>query len=357
MNIISLIMLIFAVLGAVDRIIGNKFGLGKEFEKGFEMLGVLALSMLGIMTLAPFLADVMKPALDLISNHTPFDPSVFTSAIFTNDSGGAPLADRVAVDKELGAFNGLIVGAMMGCTVSFTVPFALSATKKEYHGKILLGLLCGITTVPVGCFVSGLMAGIPILKLLINLLPLLVFSVLIALGLWKIPGICTELFRWIGLLLRGLITIGLIIGVIHLITGYTPIKNIVPLTENVGVILSCSAMMCGAFPMIAVLSRILKKPLEKAGEKLKIKKESVMGILTTLATSVPTYGKVSEMDDLGVILNSAFSVSAAFLLTDHLAFTMAYNDRYVWPLLAGKLVSGLLAFAVAWLIGKRKTKK
>lgn len=357
MNVISLIMLIFAVLGAVDRIFGNKFGLGKEFEKGFEMLGVLALSMLGIMTLAPFLADVMKPALDLIASHTPFDPSVFTSAIFTNDSGGAPLADRVAVDKELGAFNGLIVGAMMGCTVTFTVPFALSATKKEYHGNILLGLLCGITTVPVGCFVSGLMSGIPILKLLINLLPLLVFSVLIALGLWKIPGICKEIFRWIGLLIRGLITIGLILGVIHLITGYTPIQNIVPLTENVDVILACAAMMCGAFPMIAVLSRILRKPLGKVSERLKIKEASVMGLLTTLATSVPTYGKVSEMDGPGVILNSAFSVSAAFLLTDHLAFTMAYNSRYVWPLLAGKLVAGLLALAVAWIVGKRETKK
>ena len=39
MKIVSIIMLIFALLGAIDRIFNNKFGLGKEFEKGFNLLG------------------------------------------------------------------------------------------------------------------------------------------------------------------------------------------------------------------------------------------------------------------------------------------------------------------------------
>ena len=39
-------MLVFSMLGALDRIIGNKFGLGKEFERGFMLLGNMALSMM-----------------------------------------------------------------------------------------------------------------------------------------------------------------------------------------------------------------------------------------------------------------------------------------------------------------------
>ena len=37
MNVIAVVMAIFAVLGAIDRIIGNRFGIGKEFEKGITL--------------------------------------------------------------------------------------------------------------------------------------------------------------------------------------------------------------------------------------------------------------------------------------------------------------------------------
>ena len=54
-------MAAFAVLGAVDRIVGNRFGLGKEFEEGILAMGSLAMAMLGIITLAPVLAALLRP--------------------------------------------------------------------------------------------------------------------------------------------------------------------------------------------------------------------------------------------------------------------------------------------------------
>ena len=42
------IMAIFALLGAADRIFGNRFGLGKEFEEGILAMGSLAMAMLGM---------------------------------------------------------------------------------------------------------------------------------------------------------------------------------------------------------------------------------------------------------------------------------------------------------------------
>ena len=47
------------MLGAVDRIIGNKFGLGQEFENGILAMGSLAMAMVGIISLAPVLAAVL----------------------------------------------------------------------------------------------------------------------------------------------------------------------------------------------------------------------------------------------------------------------------------------------------------
>ena len=56
-KIIIYIMVAFAVLGALDRIIGNKFGLGEQFEEGIMAIGSLALSMVGIIALAPVIAN------------------------------------------------------------------------------------------------------------------------------------------------------------------------------------------------------------------------------------------------------------------------------------------------------------
>ena len=61
MNALSLVMLSFAMLGALDRILGNKFGLGKEFERGFNLLGPMALSMIGMIVIAPAIGVWLEP--------------------------------------------------------------------------------------------------------------------------------------------------------------------------------------------------------------------------------------------------------------------------------------------------------
>ena len=60
-EMLILVMAIFAGLGALDRITGDRFGLGKEFADGIQAMGSLALAMLGIICLAPVLAAVLKP--------------------------------------------------------------------------------------------------------------------------------------------------------------------------------------------------------------------------------------------------------------------------------------------------------
>ena len=61
-EILITVMAGFAVLGAVDRILGNRWGLGKEFEEGILAMGSLALAMVGIVSLSPVLASMLKPA-------------------------------------------------------------------------------------------------------------------------------------------------------------------------------------------------------------------------------------------------------------------------------------------------------
>ena len=179
MNSIAVVMAIFAVLGAMDRIIGNRFGIGKEFEKGINMLGPIMISMTGMIIMAPAIAELMKPLLYTMAEVLPIDPSIIPATLFANDMGGAPLSVEVAQNAEIGCFNALVVSAMMGATISFTIPVALGMVDKAQHKDVLTGLMCGIITIPVGCAVSGLILKLSISDLLWDLLPLTVFSLII----------------------------------------------------------------------------------------------------------------------------------------------------------------------------------
>lgn len=150
MEIITYIMVVFAVLGGIDRIIGNKFGLGKEFERGIEILSLLTSAMFGILILSPVIANLIKPVL----SYLPMEPSLPMGIVFSIDLGGAELAKELATTPELGYFNGIIVATMMGCTISFSIPFALNSVDKQLHKFVFLGFLCGIVTIPIGSFVG-----------------------------------------------------------------------------------------------------------------------------------------------------------------------------------------------------------
>ena len=252
MQIISVIMAVFAVLGALDRIIGNKFGLGKEFEKGFMLYGQLALAMIGMIVLSPVIADVLRPAAMALYNALGIDPSLLTALIVVNDMGGAALAKELAVDPLMGRFNGLVVSCMMGATISFTIPYALENVKPEKHETLLLGLLCGVVTIPVGCFAGGVVLGVPMGALLFDLLPLILFAGLIAFGLVKFPAACARIFNWVGVGIRTLITVGLILSVVKFLTGFEVLPGMGKLEDAALVCLNCSAFLCGVFPLMAI---------------------------------------------------------------------------------------------------------
>ena len=139
MSVISWIMAIFALIGAIDYIFGNKLGLGKEFERGVGFISIITMNCIGMIVLAPLFAYLLKPLLSTMTGM--LDPSVFAGILLANDMGGAPLATEVALDTLVGKYNGLVVSSMMGATISFTIPYSLGVVKKDKHNDMLLGIL------------------------------------------------------------------------------------------------------------------------------------------------------------------------------------------------------------------------
>jgi ethanolamine transporter len=354
-EIIVYLMVGMMALGAIDRIIGNKLGLGAQFEEGILAMGSLALAMIGMICLAPVLANLLRPVVVPIYTFLGADPAMFAGTILANDMGGATLAQELALSEEAGLFGGLIVGSMLGPTVVFTIPVALGIIRPEDQPALATGVLAGIITIPLGSLVGGLVAGFSLLFVLKNLIPIALIALLIALGLWKIPNGMVKGFRVFGKGVVAVITVGLAAAIIQELTGLVMIPGLGELSEGFQMVGEIAIVLAGAFPLVYALTRLLQKPLSKLGGLLGINDSAAAGLVATLANNIPMFRLMEKMDHRGKVVNVAFAVSGAFVFGDHLGFTAGFAPGMIVPMILGKLTGGVSAVAVAlWMIRTRE---
>ncbi|MBR4282520.1 MAG: ethanolamine utilization protein EutH [Clostridia bacterium] len=354
MNVLTIIILAFSVIGGLDYIFGSKLGLGKEFEKGFSLFGPMSLSMLGMLVLAPAFGVWLSPVFEGFYNLFKIDPSVIPASLFANDMGGTQLAQTLRKSESIGNYNAFIISAMMGCTISFTIPVSMGLVKKEKHKELFFGLLCGIVTIPIGCLVSGLICKINIIALLTNLIPLVIVSIILALLLIFLPNFSVKCFSVFGFIIKAVAIIGLALSIFTLLTNITISEHFGTFKDAAFICANACVTLSGALPLMFVVSKLLKKPLSKFGKKLNVNETSTVSFLGTMVTNVSTFGVMNDMDKKGTVLNSAFAVSAAFTFGGHLAFTMAFDSSFIAPMIIGKIISGICAVILAGLLYKDK---
>lgn len=352
-EILIAVMAGFAVLGAVDRIFGNRWGLGKEFEEGILAMGSLALAMIGIVSLAPVLATLLRPVVVPLYSFLGADPAMFAGTILASDMGGGALAAQMTEDPRAAALGGVITGSMLGATLVFTIPVAMGILKEEDRPALAKGILCGIVTVPVGVLTGGLTAGFPVGMVLRNLVPIVLIGLLIALGLWRAEKTMVRGFEWFGRFVVIVVTAGLAAAIVEALTGYVVIPGMAPISEGFETVGTIAILLAGAFPLVFVLTKLLRRPLVAAGRYLGINDAAAAGLIASLANSIATFGLVKDMNPRGKVVNIAFAVSAAFVFGDHLGFTAGFAPTMIGPMILGKLAGGISAIAVAlWLTKK-----
>ena len=352
-EILIAVMAVFAVLGAIDRIGGNKFGIGKEFEDGILAMGSLAIAMIGVITLAPVLAAILKPVVVPVFGLLGADPAMFAGTILACDMGGGALAVEMTTNADAALLGGVLTGSMLGATIVFTIPVAMGILEEEDRPAMAKGILCGIVPIPIGVLVGGLVAGFDIGMVLRNLIPIVLIAALIALGLWKAEKAMIRGFAAFGKGVVAVITIGLAAAIVEALTGIALIPGMAPITEGFLTVGSIAIVLAGAFPLVFVLTRLLRRPLMKLGKWLGVNDVAAAGLVASLANSIATFGMVREMDKRGKIVNIAFAVSAAFVFGDHLGFTAGFAPEMMGAMIAGKRAGGTSAVGVAlWLTRK-----
>ena len=374
-SVIMLIMMIFMIVGAIDRIRGNKLGYGEKFEDGFNAIGGLAIAMAGVYAAAPVLSMVLGPIISPIYTAIGADASMFATTILACDMGGYPLAMELASDPSIGNFAGLILGTMMGPTIVFTIPVALGIIKKEDRPYLGAGVLAGMITIPIGCIVGGLMMNtlapeyhLSIITIIQNLIPVIIIAALIVIGLWCAPGPMIKGFNVFGTGVTIVITALTAIAVFEQITGIMfpvfdvmstvdPDLGMTPLNNGLLVCGQIGIVLIGAFPMVEWITRTFGGALSKLGGALGMNDKGSAGLVATLANNIAMFNIMGEMNPKGKILNVAFAVSAAFVFGDHLGFAAGNDAQMIFPMIAGKLVAGVTALIVANLLAPKLLSK
>ena len=371
-SVIMFIMMIFMIVGAIDKIRGNKHGYGEKFEEGFNAMGPLALAMAGVVAAAPVLAIILKPIIVPIYELLGADPSMFATTLLACDMGGYPLAMELASNQAVGNYAGLILGTMMGPTLVFTIPVALSIIKKKDRPYLGAGVLAGMITIPIGCIVGGLVMNMTQYKIgmgtiLVNLIPVIIIAGLIVLGLWFKPGKMINGFNKFGTGVTVVITILTMIAVFEYQTGIKlPLFNIMVEPDAAGTIplesglLTCgqiAIVLIGAFPMVLWITRTFGKALNALGRKFGMDENGSAGLVATLANNIAMFNIMDQMNAKGKLLNVAFAVSAAFVFGDHLGFTAGVNSEMIFPVIVGKLVAGITALLLANLLSPKLLSK
>ena len=344
------IMVIFMILGGFDRITGKRFNLGlaDEFEEGFRSLGALALSMLGILSFAPVLTKILLVVAGSVYELLGADPAMMAGSFLGMDMGAYSIAHEMAASEDVADFSGILLGGMLGNTIVFTIPVAISIIKKDDYQYLAQGILYGIVTIPVGCILGGLVAGFDLMMIIRNLVPIILFAAAIAVGLRLVPDKMIKGFKLFGKFVVAVITFALVAAIVETLTGFVIIPGMAPLSEGFDIIGHIAIMLAGAFPMVCVVTKKLKRPLMKLGSRFGMNDIAAAGVVASMANHIPMCGMMKDMNSRGKIINAAFVVSGTFIIGDDLAFTASVNKEMILPMIVGKGSAGLAAIALAW---------
>ncbi|WP_078577404.1 ethanolamine utilization protein EutH [Salipaludibacillus agaradhaerens] len=346
-------LIFFMIIGIGDKALGNKRGYGKAFDEGFQTMGPLAIVMVGMITVAPILAEGLRPLLTPAFLWLGADPAMFSGMILAVDMGGYPLAFELASSQEAAKFSGIILATMLGPTFVFTVPVALGLISNKHYPLLARGIMLGLIPVPVGAFLGGLLAGFSPAFIGQQLIPVFIFTGIVIVGLLLIEDIMIWCFVFIGKVMMLLVTSVLVVVAIQELAGVTLIRGLTPFAESMEIVGLIVLALGGAFPFVHFLQRRVIPICSNIIDKSRIEAGTWIGLIASLAHSIPMYKKLDDLDNRGKLMNIAFSVSGAFVFGGHLAFTAAVEPTLVFPMIIGKLSAGILAVILAYMLSAR----
>lgn len=355
MNIFVALILVFAVIGLLDEILGGKFGVAEEFEKGLTNMGPLAMSTVGFYAIGVSFVQKNADAISALSEPLPFDPSLFIGCLLAPDMGALAIAQRLAATAAIAVFTGSMVAGGLGQTIGYQLPVFLGAVKKNEIPELMCGFIYGLIALPVGLVIGGLMIGLTMNELLMNMIPVFIVCVVLIAAFLLIPKQTIRILIVLGNVIRMISYVFFGIAVFGVfLPEYALVDNAL-VSEMLYMVLRMVIMACGGLVLAHIALDKFKNPIMKIGCKLGINNESVVGLVLSCTQSLAMLPLFSRMDRKGKIVNAAFSVCGAYVVGGQMAFVSTLiAPEWVTPYMLNKLIAGVLGVALALIFDKER---
>lgn len=386
-QIVVYVIMACAVVGCIASVVKPECELGQEFVKGIDSIGSIFLPCAGILASAPYLTAFVTNAAGPLYGAIGADSAIAATTFIANDMGGYQLAYALAETKE-DWMVAMMAGYMCGPTIVFTIPVALKMLAKNDYKYLALGVMCGLLAIPFGVLVSCCIIAVshPVIRdvvstnsdavytvmlefgqIAMNLVPLVVICIALALGLKLKTNAMIKGFVVFGRVMQSALKIVFVLVVVEYFTGlfstvfggfgFDPViaddEDVFRALEVAGAI---GMMLCGAFPMVWLVKRFLSVPLARMGGLFGLSSAAMTGLLAATANVLAGLATIGGMRPKDKVVVLAYSVCAAFLLGDHLSFTANFQPALILPVMAGKFIGGVLGIVFAELLAVKKAE-
>lgn len=341
-----------ALLGAADYAAGNRLKLGDKFAEGFLCMGPAALSMTGIICIAPLLGKGCAAAVSPLFRMLGIDPAMF-GCILANNMGGYPLAAAMADDPRLGLYSGLILSSMLGATLVYTIPIGLSLIDRRNRDDFAAGIMIGLAAVPAGAVAGGLAMGLSLPVLLRNTAPAALISGLVIAGFRSFRSKTISGFMYFAGFLKSVTALGLGLAAFTHITGLSLADGLEPVGNALKIVTDMCVVQLGSIPLAYLIIRLMRRPFLKAGRWFGINDVAVAAIPISCVNVMSVFVLVKDMDRRGVVLSAAWYTSTISIMTAHYAYTQSIEPEMVGPVTAAKLTGGVIAVMLACFLTRK----
>ena len=350
MNFPIAVLLLCAILGLFDKMIGGRLGLAEEFDRGMTMMGSLALTMSGVYCFSVMLGRWLAVVLQGVS--LPVDPTILVSSVLAVDMGAYSIADTLCQDAAQKIFSGILLASTLGATISFSLPIALGSVKGEGSKTLMTGMVYGIIATPAALIVGGVLSGMGIKELLVSLVPVLLICALLALCIFYGGDRAVRAFGLVGRAINLLAIVLFVLVVIQVFVAAPAVEFVDPalIGEVLTIVFKISVIVCGSFILSNLVLKYLMHPILSLAYKIHVNEFAIIGLLLNLITSVSMFSVFDKMDRRGQLMNAAAAVTSGFVFGGQLAFVASVEGGAVLAFILSKLIGGLVGAAIAMLL-------
>lgn len=343
MNVFVCILIVFALIGLVDKILHNRLQLGTCFDQGMASMPGFCTSILGFYCVLSALVENIEVS-DL--SNSPWLCTILGS-LLAPDLGGYTLISSIQGSGPFHLFTAVLLTSTIGCTISFQFPVFLSQLKKEDVPIFMQGIVLGILALFPLCLFFLIWIPIYYLWPLFLLYGALILGILFfAHTTIRILSLFAKAIQFLGLLFFGVV-------IISCLFSFAWIEKAIIL-EGLYLVFQIAWIVAGANVLCQLILRYGQTQLNLLSRWMHIEKEALVAILLSLGSSIAIVDLYKDLNQEGKLINAGISVSAAYALGGQMGFIASMTDtKTTLIFILFKLTGGLLAIL---LIKKVKTK-